>query len=109
MVRREERDGFSVEVVRIHATEAYSIPARVLVPAGKAGRRPAVLALHCHSGRYTWGHEKVLSAPGEPAFLTTFRDGTYARPWAEALAVKTRASALSATARRSSMARALPE
>ena len=86
LVRREERDGFSVEVVRIHATEAYSIPARVLVPAGKAGRRPAVLALHCHSGRYTWGHEKVLSAPGEPAFLTTFRDGTYARPWAEALA-----------------------
>ncbi|MFM8336977.1 MAG: alpha/beta hydrolase family protein, partial [Opitutaceae bacterium] len=86
LVRREERDGFSVEVVRIHATEAYSIPARVLVPAGKAGRRPAVLALHCHSGRYTWGHEKVLSAPGEPAFLTTFREGTYARPWAEALA-----------------------
>ena len=83
-VRREERDGFSVEVVRIQATEAYSIPARVLVPAGKAGRRPAVLALHCPSGRYTWGHEKVLSAPGEPAFLTTFREGTYARPWAEA-------------------------
>ncbi|MEY4090061.1 MAG: hypothetical protein RJB55_2332, partial [Verrucomicrobiota bacterium] len=68
LVRREERDGFSVEVVRIQATEAYSIPARVLVPAGKAGRRPAVLALHCHSGRYTWGHEKVLSASGEPAF-----------------------------------------
>lgn len=86
LVRREERDGFSVEVVRIQATGAYSIPARVLVPAGKAGRRPAVLALHCHSGRYTWGHEKVLSAPGEPAFLTTFREGTYARPWTEALA-----------------------
>ena len=86
LVRREERDGFSVEVVRIQATGAYSIPARVLVPAGKAGRRPAVLALHCHSGRYTWGHEKVLSGPGEPAFLTTFREGTYARPWTEALA-----------------------
>lgn len=85
LVRREERDGFSIEVVNIHATAAYSIPARVLVPANRTGRLPAVLALHCHSGRYTWGHEKVLSSPGESASLTMFRNGTYARPWAEAL------------------------
>lgn len=85
LLRREERDGFSVEVVSIRAAEGYSIPARVLVPSGRPGRLPAVLALHCHSGRYTWGHEKVLSAPGEPGFLTAFRGGTYARPWAEAL------------------------
>lgn len=84
-VRREERDGFTVEVVNIHATSAYSIPARVLVPQGRRGRLPAVLALHCHSGRYTWGHEKVLSAPDEPAVVTEFRNGTYGRPWAEAL------------------------
>jgi dienelactone hydrolase len=45
-----------------------------------------VLALHCHSGRYTWGHEKLLSHPGEPEHLTRFREGTYGRPWAEALA-----------------------
>ena len=86
LVRREERDGFTVEVVRIHATESYDIPARVLVPKGAGGRRPAVLALHCHSGRYTWGQEKILSSPGEPAFVTAFREGTYGRPWAEALA-----------------------
>lgn len=85
LVRRESRDGFHVEVVNIHATDAYSIPARVLVPTGRTGRLPAVLALHCHSGRYTWGHEKVLSSPGEPDHLTLFRQGTYARPWAEAL------------------------
>ena len=85
LVRREERDGFSIEVVRIHATEAYSIPARVLVPANRPGPHRAVLALHCHSGRYTWGHEKVLSQPDEPAYLTEFRQGTYGRPWAEAL------------------------
>jgi dienelactone hydrolase len=85
-VRREERDGFTVETVRIRATDSYDIPARVLVPKGPGGRRPAVLALHCHSGRYTWGHEKVLSSPDEPAFLTAFREGTYGRPWAEALA-----------------------
>ena len=86
LVRREERDEFTVEVVTIHATPAYSIPARILVPKRKrAARLPAVLALHCHSGRYTWGHEKVLSSPGEPTYLTEFRNGTYGRPWAEAL------------------------
>lgn len=87
LVRREEREGFTLEVVNLHATAAYRIPARVLVPrpVGTA-RRPAVLALHCHSGRYTWGHEKVLSAPDEAAFLTEFRRGTYGRPWAEELA-----------------------
>ncbi|MBI5766825.1 MAG: hypothetical protein HZA93_03470 [Verrucomicrobia bacterium] len=84
ILRREERDGFSIEVVKIRATAAYDIPARVLIPAKRRGRLPAVVAMHCHSGRYTWGHEKILSAPGEPAVLTEFRsrDG---RPWAEAL------------------------
>lgn len=85
VISREERDRFSVETIRIHATPAYHIPARVLVPKGASGRRPAVLALHCHSGRYTWGHEKVLSATGEPAVVTEFRHGTYGRPWAETL------------------------
>ncbi len=86
LMQREERDGFTVETVTIHATSTYSIPARVLVPTGRTGRLPAVVALHCHSGCYTWGHEKVLSHPGEPAFLTEFRNGTYGRPWAEVLA-----------------------
>lgn len=85
LVRREERDGFSVEVVNISATSAYHIPARVLIPKNRTGRLPAVLALHCHSGRYTWGHEKVLSTPGESPTLTEFRNGTYGRPWGEAL------------------------
>jgi dienelactone hydrolase len=85
LVRREERDGFTLEVVNIAATPAYHIPARVLIPKNARGRLPAVLALHCHSGRYTWGHEKVLSSPGESPTLTEFRNGTYGRPWAEAL------------------------
>ncbi len=85
-LRREERDGFTVETVSLSATAAYRIPLRVLVPTGRKGRRPAVLAMHCHSGRYTWGHEKILSAPEEPAYLTEFRRGTYGRPWAEELA-----------------------
>jgi dienelactone hydrolase len=84
LLRREDRDGYTIEVVKIRATAAYDIPARVLVPKGRTGRLPAVVACHCHSGRYVWGHEKVLSSPGEPAVLTEFRsrDG---RPWAEHL------------------------
>ena len=86
LVRREERDDFTVEVVNLSATPAYHIPARVLVPKNSGGKKlPAVLALHCHSGKYTWGHEKVLSSPGELPALTEFRNGTYGRPWAEAL------------------------
>jgi hypothetical protein len=71
--------------VDIHATTAYSIPARVLIPHNRPGRLPAVLALHCHSGRYTWGHEKVISSAGESPALTEFRTGRDGRPWAEML------------------------
>lgn len=83
---REERDGFTLEVVDISATAGYTIPARVLVPKGRRGRLPAVVAIHCHSGRYTWGHEKVVSHPGDSAALLEMRNGTYVRPWGEAVA-----------------------
>jgi len=85
-VSREEREGFTVETVKIRATAAYDIPARVLLPARRSGRVPGVLALHCHSGRYVWGHQKILSSPADPPVLTQFREGTYGRPWAEFLA-----------------------
>lgn len=85
VVSREARDGFAIEVVKISATPAYDLTARVLTPAGRRGRLPAVVALHCHSGRYTWGHEKILSHPGDSPTLTEFRLGAYGRPWAEAL------------------------
>lgn len=85
-VAREERDGFAVETVHIRATPAYHIPARVLVPARRSGRLPGIVALHCHGGRFTWGHEKVLSHPGEPQAVVDYRAGLYGRPWAEALA-----------------------
>lgn len=87
LLAREERDGFTLESIRIRATPAYDIPAAVLIPARRLRRAPGILALHCHSGQYVWGREKVLSSPGEPAFLTAFRqrDG---RPYAEVLARK---------------------
>lgn len=86
VLAREEREGFTLETVRIRATAAYDIPARVLIPHQRKGRLPGVLALHCHSGRYVWGHEKILSAPGDSAPLVEFRNRAYGRPWAEFLA-----------------------
>jgi dienelactone hydrolase len=86
LVSRKERYGFTLETVRLRATAAYSIPARVLLPAKRTGRVPGILALHCHSGRYVWGHQKILSAPDDPPILTQFRDRAYGRPYAEALA-----------------------
>ena len=86
VVRREARDGFTLEVVKISATPAYSIPARVLVPTGRRGRLPAVVALHAHGGRYLWGHETLISAPGDSPELLAKRNETYERPWAEHLA-----------------------
>ncbi|MGH7958849.1 MAG: alpha/beta hydrolase family protein [Opitutaceae bacterium] len=86
VIGREERRDFTVERVNIHATEAYHIPARVLIPKRREGRLPAVVAMHCHSGRYVWGHEKVLSHPDDSAALTEFRNAAYGRPWAEVLA-----------------------
>lgn len=86
LLQREERDDFIIETLSISATKAYRIPARLLLPKKRSGRAPGVLALHCHSGRYVWGHEKVLSKPDDSTPLLEFRKRAYGRPWAEALA-----------------------
>src|SRR5262245_57421127 len=85
LVRREERDGFTIEVVRIDAQPTYRIPARVLVPKGRSGRLPAVVALHAHGGRFIWGHQTLISHPDDSAELKTKVQESYGRPWAEAL------------------------
>lgn len=86
LVKREEREGFSLEILRLKVTPAYDIPLRVLVPERRSGRVPGVLVMHCHGGRYVWGHQKVLSAPDDPPDLTEYRNIAYGRPYAEALA-----------------------
>jgi dienelactone hydrolase len=82
----EQRDGFRIERVMIGGPEAYNIPGWVLVPAGGRGKLPGIVAIHCHSGRYVWGHEKMISHPGDAESLTKFREAAYGRPYAEALA-----------------------
>ena len=83
----EERDGFRIETLRIRASAAYDIPARVLVPAGRGGRMPAVVALHCHGGQYAWGAAKLVSSPDDPPPLVDYRQRLYGgRAYAEDLA-----------------------
>jgi dienelactone hydrolase len=82
----EERDGFQVEAVIIKGPPAYDIPAWVLTPGGRPGRLPGIIAIHCHSGRYVWGHEKIVSHPDESEAVAAFRERAYGRPYAEVLA-----------------------
>lgn len=87
LVRVEERDGFRIEHVRINASPAYPVPARVLVPSGGRGRLPAVVALHCHGGQYAWGAAKLVSSPDDPPVLREYRERLYGgRAYAEDLA-----------------------
>jgi dienelactone hydrolase len=86
LLHREERPGFTLETVRIRASPAYDIPARVLVPSGRRGRLPAVVALHSHGGEYQWGSRKPVSSPDDPPALTAYRERLTGRPYAEALA-----------------------
>lgn len=82
-----ERDGVRIEKVLIHASPAYAIPARVLVPSGRRGRMPAVVALHSHGGQYAWGAEKLVSSPNDPPSLIDYRQRLYGgRAVAEELA-----------------------
>lgn len=82
----EQRQGFRVERLEISATPRHSIPARILIPEPLRGKRPGIIAIHCHSGRYVWGHEKILTAPGDTADLVEFRRQIYGNPPAEELA-----------------------
>ena len=80
---RTERDGLVIEEVRIKTSAPYSIPATVLMPSSRKGRLPGIIAAHCHSGRYVWGREKIVSGNDDGESLRKFRSGAYGRAYAE--------------------------
>lgn len=82
----EERKDFTIEKVRIPATDAYSILGWLLLPSRRNGKIPGIVAQHCHGGCYVWGHEKIISHPGEAEHATRYRERAYGRPYAEELA-----------------------
>jgi hypothetical protein len=52
-----KRDGYEVRVISFAGSAHYRVPAFLLVP-DKAGKRPAVVALHDHGGWFYHGKEK---------------------------------------------------
>lgn len=85
-ISRVERDGLVIEQLRISTGAPYAIPATVLMPSSRKGRLPGIVAAHCHSGRYVWGREKIVSGADDSEPLSKFRSGAYGRPYAEDLA-----------------------
>lgn len=83
----EKRDGFEIRTISYAGTAHYRIPAYLLVPAARASKRPAVVALHDHGGWFFHGKEKLVSFPTEHGSLAKFRQQYYGgRAYAETLA-----------------------
>jgi dienelactone hydrolase len=76
----ERRADGDLRVERVsYATGPFTRASAVVVaPSSPASPLPAVLVLHCHSGVYRWGKEKVVAAPGDPQALLAFREAKYA-------------------------------
>jgi dienelactone hydrolase len=65
------------ERVAFNTTPDVRVPAFVLVPKGRQGRLPAIVALHDHGGFYLWGKEKLVAIDGEHPVLAGFRTRSY--------------------------------
>jgi dienelactone hydrolase len=78
VVKRWEYSDFIQEKVLFTTAPWFRVPAYVLVPKGRNGRRPAVVDLHSHGGMYVFGKEKVMPVPeGEHPALTSYRRSNY--------------------------------
>jgi dienelactone hydrolase len=74
---RVDRGDYVEEAVLFNTTPDVRVPAAVLVPKGRTGRGPALVALHDHGGFYFWGREKLLERDDEHPVLTDFKRQYY--------------------------------
>ncbi len=75
--RWETRDCVQEKMV-FSTTPWFRVPAYVLIPRGRTGRRPAVVDLHSHGGMFVYGKEKVMPVPGgDPAAVARYRRENY--------------------------------
>jgi dienelactone hydrolase len=85
-----ERDGIVTERVSWAQPFGPRTEAFLLKPAGAAGRTgrlPGVIALHCHAGFYYYGKEKIAAIPNEPSLLQKLKKDEYEGvSWANELA-----------------------
>jgi dienelactone hydrolase len=78
VVNRWEYPDFIQERVLFNTAPWFRIPAYLLIPKGRKGRRPAIIDLHSHGGMYVFGKEKVMPVPeGEHPAITSYRRGNY--------------------------------
>ncbi len=82
-----KKDGYTRYRVRYSVTSDRKTEAFLLIPDGLTQPAPAVVALHCHSGFYYYGKEKITETENPPKILQNLIDGTYGgRPFADELA-----------------------
>ena len=74
LVATEQRNGYEARKIRFNVSDWYSIPAYLLVPAGK-GPFPAIVMLHDHGAHFSIGKEKMIRPFGvSPEVLTDAGD-----------------------------------
>jgi hypothetical protein len=68
---------FVIEEVSYATGPLARASARVVALSVVARALPGLIVLHCHSGIYAWGKEKVCAAPHDSKSLRRFRDAKY--------------------------------
>jgi dienelactone hydrolase len=74
---RVDHGDYVEETIAFNTTPDIRVPACVLLPKGRQGRGPAIVALHDHGGFYFWGREKLLERDDEHPVLSDFKRQYY--------------------------------
>ena len=77
VLSRVDHGDYVEETVTFATTPDIRVPAAVLLPKGRGGRGPAIVALHDHGGFYFWGREKLLERADEHPVLSDFKRQYY--------------------------------
>jgi dienelactone hydrolase len=86
IVERVERDDHIREKVVFSTGPHFRVPAYVLIPKKRTGKRPAIVDLHSHGGMFLFGKEKVIDlGENHPAMTEYHRRNYEGRPTATAL------------------------
>ncbi|MCL5096970.1 MAG: dienelactone hydrolase family protein [Candidatus Omnitrophica bacterium] len=66
IIRREERDGYSLEKLEFDNQAGAIVPGYLLLPKSTGRRLPAILYCHWHGGEYAIGKEELFQARHTP-------------------------------------------
>lgn len=77
IMESRQQEGFVRHKVRYRVSADRWTEAYLLIPDGLKAPAPAVMALHCHSGYYYFGKEKVVATEHPPQVLQDLIDQTY--------------------------------